>query len=157
MQDETQATHLAKTVHTHHRYPEYTLFFPFVSIKKRALEAMKIGDVVLLGFSSLEMVLVLEDTQEAKVSPSHVLAQNKLNIIEVKKEKIVQPKSKKSMLLQCRFGIVQSRTLEVGHKIDISSISLEQVEIVVNQKCIASAKLVNVDDEIAIEIIEVRV
>ena len=52
--------------------------------------------------------------------------------------------------------MLQSRKLEVGHKIDIAQLDLEEVTLFTEGKKRAEAKLVKVDDEIAIQIIKVN-
>jgi len=52
--------------------------------------------------------------------------------------------------------MIQSRKMEVGHNIGVASLSLQEVTLTVEDKNIAKGSLVNVDEEIAVQIDEVR-
>ena len=52
--------------------------------------------------------------------------------------------------------MLQSRKLEIGHKIDIAQLNLEETKLFIKDKNIAVGMLVKVDDEIAIKIKEVN-
>ena len=154
MRGETQAVHLAKIMQKQKHHPEYELALPLVKIKKSSIKKIMQGDVVLLGFTTMDMILLLEE----KVCAHVILVQeNKSRKIEIilADEHVYTNDNKKYEILKCSFGIVQSRKIEVGHKIDISSLSMSEVSLTVKNKTIALGSLVNVDDEIAIQIKEV--
>ncbi len=67
-----------------------------------------------------------------------------------------QSNSKKYEVVEFSFGVIQSRTLEVGHQIETAQLNLQEVLLHVNGKNIAKGSLVNVDEEIAVQIDEVR-
>ena len=52
--------------------------------------------------------------------------------------------------------MIQSRTLEVGHQIETAQLNLQEILLHVDGKNIAKGFLVNVDEEIAVQIDEVR-
>jgi hypothetical protein len=79
----------------------------------------------------------------------------KIKIVNIQKQTELPSHSKKYETLKCSFDFLQSRSFEVGHKIDISSIDLGKVNLFIGKKKLAEGKLVNVDEEIAIEITKV--
>jgi len=64
--------------------------------------------------------------------------------------------SKKYKELKISLGSLYSRTLEAGHKIETTEIDPEEVLLYEKEKLLAKGRLVTVDDEIAIEIKEVK-
>jgi hypothetical protein len=79
-----------------------------------------------------------------------------MQIIESAKETLKSTDSKKYENVKLIFGNIQSRTLTVGHMIDITQINLEKVTLVSQERKIATASLINVDSEIAVKIEKVE-
>lgn len=156
MKGETQAVHLAKIMQKHKLYPEYELALPFVKIKRTMLKKLSHGDVLLLGLDHLELILLLEEKICANVVINEAHNSLKIKIMSIEEDPIETNDSKKYEVLKCSFGMLQSRKLEIGHKIDIAQLNLEETKLFVEDKNIADGMLVKVDDEIAIKIKEVN-
>ena len=157
MKGETQAVHLTTMMQKHKLYPEYELALPLVQIKKNRLKKLTKGDVVLLGLESLKMILLEEGVTCAGAVMDETENSSKIKITERIKSTIILCDSKKYQSIKISFGIIQSRKLEVGHKIGVSSLNLQKVMLVVDDKNIAKGSLVNVDEEIAVQIDEVLI
>lgn len=155
MKNETQAVRLANMMQRQPLCPKYELALPLIQIKKSALKKLSEGDVLLLGFENLEMILMEGQKNIAEVRLERT-RQNSIEIVSLNKEIQNQMGEKKYKLLKCSFGFVQSRKIEVGHKISISSLNLEAVELFSGETCVAQGFLVNVDEEIAIQIKKVN-
>jgi len=156
MRGETQAVHLTKIMQKHKLYPEYELALPFVKVKKSSLKKLMQGDILLLGLEGLALILLLDENICANVVLEEVQNSIKIKIVNVVEDTVLSNDSKKYESLKCSFGTVQSRRIEVGHKIDIASLHLEEVNLFVEGKKRAEGRLVKVDDEIAIEITKVN-
>ena len=154
MRGETQAVHLSKIMQSHKLYPEYELVFPFVKIKKKSVKKMTKNDIVLLGLETFNMCLLSEKNMCANVSLVKEQNSRKLKIISLENMNYAS-KSQKYEILKCSLGMIQSRKIEIGHKIDISSLHLDEVLLSVEEKTIAKGFLVTIDNEIAIQIREV--
>jgi hypothetical protein len=156
MKGETQAVHLSHIMQKHKLYPEYELVFPLVKAKRTVLKKLTQGDVLLLGLEQLALVLL----SEGKVCANVVIHEGnnslKIKIISLEENSIETNDSKKYEVLKCSFGMLQSRKLEVGHKIDIASLNLEKVKLFIETENRAEGILVKVDNEIAIEITKVN-
>ena len=155
MRGETQAIHLEKMMQKHKLYPEYELALSPIQVKKNALKKLASGDLFLLGLNSLEMILLEEGNISANVVLNESGNSSKVKIINCNKSTIEQTNSKKYQIVKISFGVLQSRKLEVGHKIEIAQLNLQEVSLHVDGKNIAKGSLVNVDEEIAIQIDEV--
>jgi len=155
MRGETQSVHLAKIMQKHKLYPEYELLLPFLLVKKNSLKKLSKGDVLLLGDDHLNLKLLKEDELFGNVEIEESKNSRKIKIINIDKHPELPSHSKKYETVKCSFGFLQSRSFEVGHKIDISSLDLGNVNLIIEHKKLAEGKLVNVDQEIAIEITKV--
>lgn len=156
MRGETQALHLEKMMQKHTLYPEYELAFPPIQVKRNSLQKLSKGDILLLGLDSLEMILLEEENISASVVLNESGNGSKIKIIKLNKSTIEQYNSKKYETINISFGMIQSRTLEVGHQIETTQLNLQEVLLHVDGKNIAKGSLVNVDEEIAVQIDEVR-
>jgi hypothetical protein len=156
MRDETQSIHLAQMIQKHKVYPEYELIFPLVMVKKNSLKKLSNGDVLLLGYDSLSLKLLQDDGLFGNLEIEDSKNSRKIKILNIKKDNFISTNSKKYEILKCSFSFLQSRIFEVNHKIDISSLNLEKVNLLIDNKKIAEGALVNVDKEIAIEIMKVN-
>lgn len=155
MKGETQSLHLQKMMKKHKVNPEYTLVLPSMAVKKKSLKKLERGDVLLLGLERLELSLMKDDLFCARMVVDSSAGSLKLEIISLDELDVNTSDSKKYEKLFCSFGKLQSRKLEVGHKIEISAKEMETVELFTGEKKLAIAALVSVDNEIAIEIKEV--
>ena len=156
MKGETQAVHLSHIMQKHKLYPEYELALPFVKVKKNSLKKLRQGEILLLGLEGLELILLSEESICANVVLNEAHNSFKVKITNLVKDMDISNDSKKYEVLKCSFGMLQSRKLEVEHKIDIASLNLHEVLLYAEGKNIAKGSLVNVDEEIAIEITEVN-
>jgi len=156
MKGETQTAHLQKMMQKHKHYPEYDLVLPFFYIKKKNLKGLEAGDILLLGLDVMDLYFAQEGKYCAKVKLENHSETVKICIEALIKEMIVPNDSKKYEKIYCALGRLQCRKLEVGHKVELSAVELNNVELFLAAKKLADAKLVSVDDEIAIEITEVK-
>ncbi len=157
MRGESQAMRLEKMMQKQHPFPVYELALPLMQIKKKSLKKLSKKDILLLGLSSLELVLLSENKLCAKVMLNISENNSKIEIIEIESNSVDTYDSKKYEILKCSFGKVQSRKLEIGHTLGITALNLNKVDLIIADKNIAKCSLVNVDEEIAIEIEKVMV
>jgi len=155
MRGETQSVHLAKIMQKHKLYPEYELVLPFLLVKKNSLKKLSKDDVFLLGDDHLNLKLLKDGEFFGNVEIEESKNSRKIKIVNIHKHTELTNHSKKYEIVKCSFGFLQSRIFTVGHKIDISSIDLGKVNLIIENKKLAEGKLVNVDQEIAIEITKV--
>jgi len=155
MRDETQALHLVKMMQKHKLYPEYELALSPIQVKKNSLKKLSKGDIFLLGLDSLNMILVEEGEICANVVMNKSENSRKIKITQLNGEATKQSDSKKYETVKISFGMIQSRKLEVGHTIGVTSLSLQEVTLWIEDENIAKGSLVNVDEEIAVQIDEV--
>jgi len=155
MRGETQAVHLEKMMQKHKLYPEYELALFPIQVKKNVLKKLVSGDLFLLGLDSLEMILLEEDNISANVLLNKSGYSSKIKIMYLHKNTVEQTNSKKYETVKFSFGMLQSRTLEVGHQIEAAQLNLNKVSLYVDGENIAKGSLVNVDEEIAVQIDEV--
>ena len=152
MRGKTQSVHLAKMMQRHKFYPEYELVLPLLLVKKNSLKKLSKGNVLLLGDDSLNLKLLKDDVLCGNVKIEESTNSRVIKIMDIEECTVKTTNSKKYEPLKCSFSFLQSRVFEVGHKIDISSINLEKVNLFLDNKKVAEGTLVNVDEEIAIEI-----
>lgn len=153
MKAKSQACCLGKMMSQYKRYPEYELSLPPLYLKRKAFKRLENGDILLLGLQQLELVLFKDGSVVAGLVPD-----NSGSVVRVvqEKEEEEQFDSKKYEELQVSFGTLQSRTLEVGHKIEIAQCNLNAVSLYIDGELFAVGSLVNVDDTIAVQINEMR-
>lgn len=156
MKAETQADSLASLVEKKKPYPKYELVFPFFQVKQSALKKLVVDDVLLPGLSHMDLGLLFEGTLCASVSLCADENNEKVKISYLQKDTLQQEHTKKYKILKCSFGSVQIRQLEIGHKASIAQLDLQKTDLFVNDKHIATGRLITVDDEIAIQITKVN-
>jgi len=156
MKSETQFSHLQNKIQKYKCYPEYDLVLAPFNIKKKNLKNLKTGDVLLLGLD----ILILYFMQKNKICATLKLEKHNtivkvriesLNTIDINREN-----GKKWKKIYCSLDHVQCRKLEVGHTVTLNTEALKFVELFHSDLKIADAKLISVDNEIAIEITEVE-
>ena len=155
MNGKTQANRLSELMQKNGHLPSYELALPLVTVRSSSLKKLASEDVLLLGLCRLECVLI----QDGIVCANVVLnKQNKRYVLEVVEEnKVIKHNdSKKYGNIKLSFGMIQSRVISVGHTIDLSQINVNNVSLVLNEKKIATASLINVDGEIAVKIDKVE-
>ena len=155
MKGETQSSHLQKMMQKHKRYPEYDLVLPPFSIKKKNLKKLTSGDILLLGLDVIELYFADKGNICAKVELESFNETAKISIENLDEIILDKDDNKKSEKVYCTLARLQCRKLEIGHKVELHAQELEYVELLLADKKLADAKLVSVDDEIAIEITEV--
>ncbi len=155
MKGETQSVHLRKMMQQHKRYPEYELALPSFSIKKKSLKKMAQGDVLLLGWDFLDLILMKEGKVCAKVTVDHVAESLKLRISALEECSAEKHDSKKYENMVSVFTALQIRKLELGHKIEVPISEIRELALFSGDEKRFKGLLVTVDDEIAIEITEV--
>ena len=150
MKAETQADHLKKMMQAKNFYPSYELTLPFFSMKRSALTALNVNDVLLVGLIRLELLVL----KEKKVCAIAKLDKKGVEVIELKDEAIAVD-TKKYETIKSSFGTLQSRKLEVGYRLDTLELDMEEVKLFIEDEKIAKGKLVTVNDELAILITKV--
>ena len=156
MKAETQAVHLEKMMQKHTLYPEYELALSPVQLKKNSIKKLSKGDILLLGLDNLNMILIDEGEIRANVVMNKSENSSKLRITQLNMSTIGRSNSKKYETMVISFGMIQIRKLEVGHTLGVSSLKLQEVTLWVEDKNIAKGSLVKVDEEIAVQIDEVK-
>jgi len=159
MKADNQALRLERLMQKHQVHPEYELCLPSVSVKKSLLKKLSKGDVLLLGMEQMEMLLLSEGQACAKAVLFSYTESLSIEITETIKQTVNTVDtidSKKYKEVSIFLGSLRSRTLESRHKLEITEIDLDDISLYVEKKKIAVARLVMVDDEIAVEIKEVK-
>jgi len=152
MKRETQAQRLAEMVQNQIQYPAYKLAFPLLEVRRSKLKKLSVDDVLLTGFDRFEFVLIDGKSVCARTVFGYAGNIPKIEITDLSEDTIEDSGNKKYSILECSFGTVKSKVLELKHAIDITHIDLEQVSLSSEGKAIAQGILVNVDEEIAIQI-----
>ena len=156
MKGKMQSLHLQEMMQQHKRHPEYDIVLPSFLMKKKKLLKLKVNDVLLLGLTHLELELHQNGSSCATVDLDSHGETLKVKIRNINHTLPTIFSAKKYEKITCSFGKIQSRQLEVGHKIEVSVLNMKQVTLYVDNTKIAEAKLVMVDEEIALNIIEVN-
>jgi hypothetical protein len=156
MNGETQANRLAQLMQKKGHLTSYELALPLVTVRSSSLKNLILGDILILGLNSLECVLLDSADICANVVLVKYNGRYSLKIVEMEKQTPMPNNSKKYETFKLSFGMIQSRTLSVGNMIDITQINLNEVDLLLKEKKIATASLINVDDEIAVKIDKVE-
>ena len=156
MKVENQALRLEKLMQKHQCHPEYEVCFPPVSVKKSALKKLTAGDLLLLGLERMELQLLSKEDGCAKAVLSSYDKGMTIRITEHLKSPVKHVDSRKYKNLLISLGKLNSRVLEIGHTVETMQIDPEKVLLYAEEKLVAKGRLVTVDDEIAVEIKEVK-
>ena len=156
MHGETQANRLSELMQKKGHLPSYELALPLVTVRSSELEKLASEDVLLLGLKRLECVLLNKGTICANVILVKQNNRHTMKIVKIEKEKVKSNEHKKYENIKLSFGMVCSRTLALGHTIDMEQIDLNNVSCIVKDKKIATASLVCVNEEIAVKIVKVE-
>ena len=156
MKAKMQSLQLQEMMQQHKRHPEYDLVLPSFLLKKKKLRTLKANDILLLGLAHLELELHQEGISCAAVDLDSHGETLKVKITKINNTLADTFTAKKYEKITCSFGKIQSRQLEVGHKVEVSVLNMNKVTLYVDNTKIAEAKLVMADEEIALNIIEVN-
>jgi hypothetical protein len=156
MRGETQATHLEKMMRKHPLFSHYTLTFPPVPIRRNRLKKLQKGDVVLLHLTHPKLQLWQEGCYAADVEMKACTEHIAVTKISEGSVPYTPADSKKHALLLCTFGVVQSRTLQEGMKMDTGTIDFTDVTLTVEGEAVATGMPVWVEETIGIEITKVK-
>lgn len=148
----TQANRLEQLVQEKSDVPIYELALPLVMVHKSMIKTLEKNDVIILGLDILECILLKKNQVY-----SNLMLKNKNNsmIFELNtmiKETNMSSYSKKYETLKVSFGTIDYESIKIGNTIDLAVLNFENVDLVLNHEIIATASLVNVNDEIAVEI-----
>jgi len=152
MHGESQANRLASLMQKHQSLPSYELALPLVTVPSSNLDNLEVDDVLLLGLEVFECILLNNDILYANVIPVHEKRRVMMKVLDIVNRKVSKTQRKEHEVLKLSFGTVQSRSVEVGHTIDVSQMDLETVSLMRKKKKIATASLVNVDGKMAVKI-----
>ena len=162
MKAETQAVLLERMMQNKKIHPEFELCFPLFLVEKKTLKRLSVGDVFLLGLDTLESILI-----EHK-GIHNVSRYAKLAFIENNSRQEVEITSIKNMVLKpfnnseyeevkCVFSKIDVQLFDVGSRLRLEDELFESVEIFnINSDITAEGKLIEVNDEIAIEVTKVH-
>lgn len=155
MHGETQANRLASLMQQKGHTPSYEFALPLVTVQRSDIKKLSTDDVFLLGVKVLEGMLIKEHFLCAKVV---LYQENNRYFLEIKerKSRTIAYNSKKYEKLLFVLGTLNSRSLDIGHTIDISSLSFKEISVIHKKKKIAEASLVSVDGELAVKIDKVE-
>ena len=156
MKAKMQSLQLQEMMQRHKRHPEYDLVLPSFLLKKKKLRTLKANDILLLGLTHLELELHQEGISCAAVDLDSRGETLKVKITKINNTLADTFTAKKYEKITGSFGKIQSRQLEAGHKVEVSVLNMNKVTLYVDNTKIAEAKLVMVDEEIALNIIEVN-
>jgi len=156
MHGETQANRLAALMQKKAHFPSYELALPLVTVKSSTLARRKVKDIILLGLEQLECVLVKDGRVCANLSLTIKNGRYYLKIEKNDSEMILTTDSHKYETLLCVLGTLKSRTLEVGHLIELSELDLEKVTVIQKDKKIAEGTLINVEGKLAVQLDKVE-
>jgi len=156
MHGETQANRLSKLMQKKGHLPNYELALPLVTVRSSYLEKLVLGDVLLLRLKHLKCILLDNGTICANVILVKHNNRHAMKIVTSTETKLKPVNSKKYEEIKLLLGTVHSRTLTIGHMIDITQINLKRVALIAKDNKIATASLVNVDGEIAVKIDKVK-
>lgn len=152
MHKETQANRLASLMQKHKSLPSYELALPLVTVRSSSLDNLEVDDVLLLRLEVFECILLNNDILYANVIPVHEKRRVMIKVLDMIHRKVSKTQRKEHEVLKLSFGTVHSRSLEVGHRIDVSQMDLEKVFLMRKEKQIATASLINVDGKMAVKI-----
>jgi len=156
MHGETQANRLAALMQKKAHLPSYELALPLVTVKRSTLARLKVKDIFLFGLEQLECVLVKDGCICATVVLTIENGRYYLKIEKNDSETILTSDGYKYETLLCILGTLKSRTLEVGHQIEMSQIKLDKVTVIHKDKKIAEGTLINVEGELAVQMDKVE-
>ncbi|MBA1421582.1 MAG: hypothetical protein FAF03_12330 [Epsilonproteobacteria bacterium] len=156
MHGESQANRLASLMQKHKSLPSYELALPLVTVPSLSLDNLEVDDVLLLRLEVFECILLNNDILYANVIPVHEKRRVMIKVLDMVNKKVSKTQRKEHEVLKLSFGTVQSRSLEVGHKIDVSQMDLTTVSLMRKKKKIATASLINVDGKMAVKVDKVE-
>lgn len=136
----------------HIHNPQYELAFPLVSIRRSKLKKLGLNDVLLLGVSVLEFILLEEDVIYADLAHQRVEGNDVIVITHLHNKTIVPNENHKHETLKLSLGKCQMKSFEVGKNVALAQFDLEKIMLISDEKKIAEGSLVNVDNALALKI-----
>jgi len=153
---DNQSKNLPKLVINNSFLPRYNIILPPFSIKKGTQQNLQQNSVIDIAMQNLELWMIDDSSMlVAKLSLQKDGRHYKLLITEVTQESLETKEYKKAFFAS--LGYIQSRSIELNHKIDISSLNFEDISIRQNTKLLAKAKLVWLNQKISLQITKVDV
>lgn len=156
MHGETQANRLAELMQHKGNLPSYELALDLVAMRSSSLEKLDTNSILVLELNDLECILIENNVICARVSLVKISNRYAIKILKLKKEVILDNSSKKYETLKLLFGEIRSRTLSVGHTIDVTQVDFEKVDLIHKEKKIATGLLISVDEKICVKIDKVE-
>ena len=156
MNGETQANRLAQLMQKNGHLPTYELTLPSVLVRHTQIKKLLVDDILLLGQNSLVSTLLVNNKICANMILTKHNNRHTLQIVKMQETPIKTTDSKKYGRIKLLLGTVQSRSLDVGHMIDIAQVNFEKVTLMHKEKKIATGTLINVDNEIAVKIVRIK-
>jgi len=156
MHGETQANRLAALMQKKAHFSSYELALPLITVKSSAIDRLKVKDILLLGLEQLECILVKDGRIYANLALTIDNSRYYLKIEKNDSEIMLTSDSHKYETLLCILGTLKSRTLEVGHLIELSQFDFKKVTVIQKDKKISEGTLVNVEGELAIQMDKVE-
>jgi len=153
---DNQSKKLSKLVESKSKLPRYEIVLPPFIIKKSTQKRLKPNSVIDTALQSLELWMIDDSSMlVAKLSLQKDGRHYKLLITDTTKEALDTKEYKKAFFAS--LGYIKSRSIELNHKIDISSLNFEDISIRQNTKLLAKAKLVWLNQKISLQITKVDV
>jgi hypothetical protein len=130
--------------------PRYEVALPPFTIKKKSLANLSVDAIVDLNLSELEFWLIQQHICKAKAKIIQHPRGYKLEIINNTPIQI-----DKKVAFVATLGEISSRSIEIKHKIDISMLNFDNIQLKHHNKTIATAKMAMSDDKIVLIITKV--
>jgi len=156
MHKKTQAEHLASLMKKYKTPLKYELALPLVKLFSSTLNTLLVNDVLPLKLKVFKAILISNNRLYANVTLVKENGKIGLKVLDILDEKISKEKTKKYKVVKLLFTDIKTNTLEVGSIIDVSCIDFKKVSLVCKNKKIATASLVSIGGEIAIQIDKVE-
>lgn len=152
MRRETQADHLAKIVKEYTHISTYELIFPLVKVKKERLIDLSEEDVWVLPMQTLEMLLLQEKRVVAHVKVAKEANTYVLEVVRCvdKPMELLTDKTFESVMLS--LGELNYSHVTVNDKLPFSKNHFKTVYLKQDDKLLAEAELVRVEEHIALKI-----
>lgn len=152
MESETQALHLARMMKKHIHNPQYELALPLIGIRRSTLKKLSVNDVLLLDETVLEFILLEGDVICADLTLKRMEDSYDIVVTQLHHKAIVSKASHKYESIKLSFGQCQMKRCAVGDSLALTQFDLEKIMLIWDEKKIAEATLVNVDNAIALKI-----
>lgn len=153
MERKTQAERLKEMMKRHHHIRSYECSLPLMVLRKTKLEKLRVGDLLLTGCKTLE--LLLQDEKDIYMT-AHFDSLQKVEIVGTtavfRKESIEE----KDTVVKFSFGTLPLEELQKGSRVDLSALNLDKMILKVDKRAVAQGHLVNVNGTIAVAIDKIK-